>query len=79
MELGALRTAEHPLWEVSLGNLEGTMSHMPRRIDSYHSAYLETRAADRALWNSAFDHEYFFGIMALVTFRQSGYKTPSFS
>ena len=41
------------------------MSHMPRRIDSYRSAYLDTRAADRALWNSAFDHEYFFGIIAL--------------
>ena len=41
------------------------MSHMPRRIDSYRSAYLEMRAADRAFWNSAFDHEYFFGIMVL--------------
>lgn len=41
------------------------MSHMPRRIDFYHSAYLEVRVADRVLWNSAFDHEHFFGITTL--------------
>lgn len=40
------------------------MSQMPRRIDSYHGAYLtdglEMIVIERVLWNSTFGHEYFF-------------------
>lgn len=40
------------------------MSQMPRRIDSYHGAYLtdglEMIVVERVLRNLTLDHEYFF-------------------
>lgn len=46
---------------LNLGNsVRGNMSQVPRRIDSYHGAYLdclEMIVVDRGLWNSTFDLE----------------------